>query len=221
MIKPQIVLPENNNVTAKIETLHFGHCAARFVKTYRRGEETYFQFVDKLREENGRLLPVFIGPDYLPVRAVTEAFLEIETCAQAQQFFEAFGPWDRDEHGAPKTAKWSEILLLQEALKASWGKPYTDWDEILIDDAISEFGFTPEIDFERRVLKALTSTVRAALHADIIFTTLGNLPSAFCARHDCRRLFQKTSNHARKYCSSECAHVESVRKHRTKKLRDK
>lgn len=66
---------------------------------------------------------------------------------------------------------------------------------------------------------AVSATVQEALITDLIFDTLSNLRSrsAFCVRPDCQRLFQKDTKHERKYCSSECAHIESVRKFRERK----
>jgi len=40
-----------------------------------------------------------------------------------------------------------------------------------------------------------------------------------CAREDCPRFYEITSRHKRKYCSSGCAHLETVRRYRKRKRR--
>jgi CGNR zinc finger len=210
MNNTQIVLheqdPEKNVINLGVA--YYGVLFSREVHTYRRGKETYFRFAERDREATGQ--------EHLSLRSVTESFLRIETCAQAQEFFERFGPLNLDESWVPKTAKWSELLHLQQLFETSWVTSYRDWPGD-IKDLVFNFhlGFDAG-NLEDIQLISVTDSVTRALVADLIFTTLSNSPSAFCVRPDCRKLFQKNTHHQRKYCSPECAHVESVRQFRAR-----
>lgn len=185
------------------------------VRSYRQGNETYFRFIE--HEESSQS----ISEEEIPLREVTDTFLRIKTEIDAVQFLERFGPFESDDDSKkPKTVKWSSLLELQRRIRESWVKPLGQWPK-----EISHLAFTFHLElalaFEKPVLWVVAGAMTQALIADLMFAKLSNSPSAFCARADCGRLFQKTSKHDRKYCSMECAHVESVRKHRARKSTSK
>jgi hypothetical protein len=61
-----------------------------------------------------------------------------------------------------------------------------------------------------------TYDVLGALLATVYVDHLRDARFGFCARKDCRKLFERTSKHKRKYCDYDCAHLEAVRRGRLK-----
>jgi hypothetical protein len=62
-----------------------------------------------------------------------------------------------------------------------------------------------------------------AIRSTITIDHLLNITFGICKRYDCRKLFERTTQQRRFYCSHGCAHVASVRKQRAdkKKLESK
>jgi hypothetical protein len=56
-----------------------------------------------------------------------------------------------------------------------------------------------------------------AIKATITIDHLAKVKFGICKRHDCRRLFKRTTQQKRLYCSPECAHLANVRKLRAQK----
>jgi hypothetical protein len=188
------------------------------VRVSRRSAETYFRLAPYDGETR-------VNPS---LREITNAFLTIGTVDEARDFLASYGPlgdlensWLQPDHKLyiPErrqcTVKWSEIIKYQEIIRESWKQKPRDWENL----PDLSFGLHVNLLGKQPYLFAVGDTVVEALVSDLIFTALSGLPSGFCARSDCNRLFQKTTKHDRKYCSSECAHVESVRKHRARTSR--
>lgn len=55
-----------------------------------------------------------------------------------------------------------------------------------------------------------------AIQATITIDHLAGKQFGICKRHDCRKLFERTTRQNRLYCSPECAHLANVRKLRAK-----
>jgi hypothetical protein len=64
-----------------------------------------------------------------------------------------------------------------------------------------------------------TKDVLATIVATIQIDHLRGAKFGICARADCPRFFEITSRHIRKYCSYDCAHLETVRRSRQKAAR--
>jgi len=64
-----------------------------------------------------------------------------------------------------------------------------------------------------------TRDVVSAILATIYVDRLGGKEFGFCARSDCRRAYEITSQHKRKYCGQPCAHLESLRRLRKRRSR--
>jgi hypothetical protein len=62
------------------------------------------------------------------------------------------------------------------------------------------------------ILKAsdIASAILATIHVDRI----RDAKFGFCARDDCRKPFEITSEHKRKYCEQYCGHLEAMRRQR-------
>lgn len=55
------------------------------------------------------------------------------------------------------------------------------------------------------------------IHATITIDHLAERQFGICKRHDCRKLFERTTRQRRLYCSPECAHLANIRKLRAEK----
>jgi hypothetical protein len=56
----------------------------------------------------------------------------------------------------------------------------------------------------------------SAIYYSIYLDHVRGAQYKFCARSDCAKPFELTSRHVRKYCSQYCAHLETVRRLRSK-----
>lgn len=56
-----------------------------------------------------------------------------------------------------------------------------------------------------------------AMLATVLIDHITDAEFGYCARPDCRKQYRIGTKHDRKYCSSYCAHFESVRRHRSRK----
>jgi hypothetical protein len=64
-----------------------------------------------------------------------------------------------------------------------------------------------------------TKDVLATMLATLQIDHLRGAKFGICARADCPRFFEIKSRHIRKYCSYDCAHLETVRRSRQKAAR--
>jgi hypothetical protein len=64
-----------------------------------------------------------------------------------------------------------------------------------------------------------TKDILATIVATIQIDHLRGAKFGICARADCPRFFEIKSRHIRKYCSYDCAHLETVRRSRQKAAR--
>lgn len=235
MNKTRIVL-HRENLEPPIVNLPIAHYGFHFlyrsdykVRTSRRAGEIYFRLTEMERVHHDRKPTL---------REITEEFLAIIAPEDAVQFLSKYGPLIESKRGLPSgksTIKWSELLIIQAEITRLWETPPSKWNE-LVEDLLKEgenplrldihnqvkyFSLTTDFDETPPVLIANSNSVMDDLAADLLFAALAGLPSAFCARADCHRLFQKTTKHERKYCSTECAHLESVRNYRARITRSK
>lgn len=192
---------------------------SRTIRVSRRGSEIYFRLGHGKHEPEPDL-----DEAMKPPHEVTSAFLAIASVEDAARFLGQYGPLhqlDLDTANDPCTEKWSDLLKIQNDLRKLWTTRPEKWQgiprEYLRKNEAADMGLHIDFRWDPPILLTMSSSVVAALIADLTLSALSGVESAFCARHDCQKLFQKTSNHDRKYCSTECAHVESVRKHRARK----
>ncbi len=75
------------------------------------------------------------------------------------------------------------------------------------------------LSWQRRSAVIWVTEAVSAILATIHIDHLRGLRFRFCARRDCRRPFEITSRHRRKYCQQYCAHLESLRRMRNRKRR--
>lgn len=214
--------PNASTATVNLQVRHLMDLrGSRSVRVSRRGSEVYFRLA------HGKHNPEPPFDEVLkPPHEVTNAFLAIASVEDAERFLGHYGPLHQaDTATDPCTVKWSDLLKIQNDLRSMWVTKPGKWHEISRDYLRQFEAAHTELHFDFRwdppILLTMSASVVEALIADLTLSALSGLESAFCARPDCQKLFQKTSNHDRKYCTTECAHVESVRKHRARKSTDK
>ena len=119
---------------------------------------------------------------------------------------------------------WQERELLRRALIGSSRK----WLS-----SISSFDGTAEMPFWLGSHSALgfkvaneppfcileRSYCQEAVRTTISIDHLSNVSFGICKRQDCRKLFERTTQQKRMYCSPECAHLANVRKLRADQRR--
>jgi hypothetical protein len=213
---PLVPLASVSTVNLQLEHL-MDLCAPRTVRVSRRGSEVYFR-LDYVEQDSEP------QPDEVakPPREITTAFFAIASVEDAARFLGQYGPLHQpDTAKDPCTVKWSDVLKIQSDLRKMWTTRPGNWHEIskayLRKFEAAHVDLRFDFRWEPPILLTMSSSVVEALIADLTLSAVSGLENGFCARADCQKLFQKTSNHGRKYCSTECAHVESVRKHRARK----
>jgi hypothetical protein len=67
---------------------------------------------------------------------------------------------------------------------------------------------------QKLVARINASSTLEAILATAYLDRLNGVKFGLCQLPDCNRLYEITSNHAREYCSQECAHKASMRRRR-------
>jgi hypothetical protein len=143
-----------------------------------------------------------------------DEFLHLEQEIPAlEQFLERWGLWSRlGVYRAHSLVLESPNLLWarqKEYRRARTGNPHA-W--------LGAMGnFTLSMSNERPYFEIQRSYCEEAIKATITIDHLRNVRTGTCRRHDCRRLFERTSGQKRFYCKPECAHLANVRKLRAQK----
>jgi hypothetical protein len=104
----------------------------------------------------------------------------------------------------------AEISALQAAVKDALISPAKVWFR-------SRYASPPAINSrsaEFPYFVILTDACEAAIRTTTTIDLLRELKFKECARPDCAKPFSVTSKHERSYCTTYCAHLESVRRSR-------
>ena len=145
----------------------------------------------------------------IPLETVTDAFLALESPESAKQFFERYGEWGTDERTDQRrsTITWSEVLKFQKMLRRAFLADFGNWDEE-IRSGVFDLELRPDMKKDHPSLFLTADNVKDHLLTHLLFVSLSGLPVGFCVRKDCGKVFQKFTKHERKFCSTECAHIE-------------
>lgn len=103
-----------------------------------------------------------------------------------------------------------EMSALQEAVRESLMSPAKGWFR-------SRYSSPPTMNSrsaEFPYFVILTDACEAAIRTTTTIDLLRKLKFKECARPDCAKPFPVTSKHERSYCTTYCAHLESVRRSR-------
>jgi hypothetical protein len=112
--------------------------------------------------------------------------------------------------------EWQDIFrkaLVQR--NSQWRKQFDKFpniipDYLLVEERLSDVQFLLKGKKTRAVIQAACGLY--AIGTTIELDLLSGAQFKWCARPDCRKkLFQPQSRHQTKYCSYECAHLQSVR----------
>jgi hypothetical protein len=174
------------------------------------------RFVHVARPETD-LIPVGIGwPDAWNVRA---EFLAARSPEQFLAVLNANGVFS-SEH---ESFTLADLQVIQKGLRHMLSVDHQHFREAIFGDHLTKVLFHSRfsVGFAWRhrptIAHAGIITVRRTLGAMLATVYLDKLRDAkfgFCARQDCRRQFEITSQHKRKYCTPACAHMETVRRGR-------
>jgi hypothetical protein len=163
--------------------------------------------------------------------AVRDEFLGLKTDAQVMAFLNKTGRFTtfplNDPWGYAEMRRWQKIV--REFLRIH-PSDWLDWlGSKLPEDEKGHFIVAiirhrrPKMEFwwtqpkKGHSVLFEAKTTLCALLASIQIDHLRNAKFRFCARADCRKPFEVVSKHERKYCNWHCAHLETVRRSRTKR----
>jgi hypothetical protein len=179
-------------------------------------------------EQDGRTVVVRDEP--LPnVFEVREAFFAIRDVNQAVEFFRKYGPWavadERTQEAAPisLSALERQRSFFEDALltREIWSvKRATNDDELRT--ALGDWYLWQNLPMELVFGPARAGLVRCkdvqeALRASVFLDRFDREPLRRCARPDCGKFFKQGNKQAKLYCSTQCAHLQSVRKYNQNK----
>jgi hypothetical protein len=174
---------------------------------------------------------------FIDAWALRDEFLSLKSVADFLGFLNKVG---RFSGGVAMNGDWelSDLKgwqqVFRELLKCSPGR----WEEYLarlrtttpgfngrlitIDVPVSmKTHFQLHLSWQRRSGVIGVSDAVSAILASIYIDHLRGLHFRFCARPDCRRPFEITSRHKKKYCEQYCGHLESLRRMRKRRKAQK
>ena len=170
---------------------------------------------------------------------IREQFMSITTEAQALEFLNGAGVFEghREDCQLGWTLDhfrvWQEFFAeLAKELPERWHElmyratvkhPEVSFIRALMDvhgsDHLLDFParvpLTAANDPKRHLVIRTRSVVKAII-ASIRFDSLRGAKFRVCARNDCFQFFEPKTAHARKYCTTRCAHTDSQRRSREK-----
>jgi hypothetical protein len=134
-------------------------------------------------------------------------------------FLNKWGRWDKEN-----CVEVADLVSLQRKIRRALTSPPTKWlsrtdsfPDTWFHSQYPYFGFIN--DSWRHLTKypyfgSGTNQCRHAICMTVTLDLLARSEFKICARPDCRLPFAVSSQHARKYCSQYCGHLESVRRNR-------
>jgi hypothetical protein len=153
--------------------------------------------------------------------AIRDIFLSLKDWDELKLFLDGtghfFGPAPRSREFAIEFF-WSWRDFLRAVLQG----PKRDWDYLRQQYGDERVNWVCHrvLPFETDLSKPsprAAITAKSTLEAMVAATQLDLLRGArfgWCIRPDCRKMYEITSAHRRKYCSQECGHLQSIRSKR-------
>jgi hypothetical protein len=156
---------------------------------------------------------------------VRSQLFTIETPNQALAFFHEFGPMEIDDsdyrNQTASSVPFSWVAerrdfyrdaLLTRPIKFVDENPDFDNDDEVFNNFHLWHNLSLDLLFQQP-MKAIAycKDVESALRASVFLDRLRGLPWRACARDDCNKPFELPPRRVKLYCSSECAHLQSVR----------
>ncbi len=158
---------------------------------------------------------------------IRERFFEIANPEQGLPFFAQYGIFGQEHRISFRFLmglSFADLLQWQEVLKKCQLTEPGEWEALSKQYArlrhVAEILRAPElsIGLESPIrIRLFCECVRDAIMASIYLDKLAKVKSSMCGRSDCGVVFNHESRHGRKFCSADCAHLEAVRKSRSRK----
>jgi len=164
-----------------------------------------------------------------PAFEIREAFFAVRETSQALAFFQTFGPWQMGVHlgTQARTIRFSAVLrqrnFYEDALLTreimSVRKSSTNSElRASLEDLYLWSNLPMEMVFRQPpAIICRCKDIVDSLRATVFLDRLDGSPWRRCAREDCGHVFKLTSKRARLYCSTDCAHLQSVRGYNSRK----
>ena len=178
-------------------------------------------------------------PVYQNALTLRERFMDLRTEKQFLDFLNQFGEFSPLAH-AERIYGWQmrDLIGCQEMFSELARRSPETWNEFanslisrkssvprgIVGAVASSFRHNIEFRWKgsphsdwmgaRNVAVVKTTNVVAAILTIIEIDHLRGVKFKGCARLDCRKFFEPTSNHERIYCNQYCAHLESLRRMR-------
>jgi len=110
--------------------------------------------------------------------------------------------------------KWQDIFreaLLQK--NVNWRKGFQSFPVLFIEERLADVRFTLRGKGPKAVVQASCGLYAIATTVELDIASGADFK--WCARPDCpKKIFKPSSRHQTKYCSYDCAHLQSVRNSR-------
>jgi hypothetical protein len=159
--------------------------------------------------------------------AVRNDFLRLKSESECLSFLSQTGLFSNELIKAPDcVVEWSELQRVQDSIRNYLVHPSMlqgersdrrDEEGDFISSAVdrasrsrTEFHW----DERQRKLQLVADDTLSAMLVSVLIDHLKGAKFKVCARPDCRKLFELTSSHRRKFCSQYCGHFESLRRFR-------
>lgn len=160
---------------------------------------------------------------------IREALFSVNDASQATAFFQAYGPWQIKEYlglesnpfrlsGLLRQRDFYRDALLSREIRNSGKASTTDEMRALLQDWYLWQPLPMEMVFHNPpAVIVRCKDIQDAMRASVFLDRLDGFTWRRCAREDCGKIFKLESKRARIYCSTDCAHLQSVRSYNDRK----
>ncbi len=160
---------------------------------------------------------------------IREELFSVKNATQAVAFFQAFGPWQIKEHlstesnsirlsGLIRQRDFYRDALLSREIWSVRKASTNEGIRTLLQDWYLWQPLPMEMVFRQPPAVVIRcKDIQDAMRASVFLDRLDGFPWRRCAREDCGKVFKLESKHARIYCCTDCAHLQSVRSYNERK----
>lgn len=127
---------------------------------------------------------------------------------------------EQDWDGEREFRQWRRFVRrLMDLPREKWDSLAAKFPAKMMQPAKSPFPLAIGWRDDKPVGVITVTTARDAVIASIQIDKLLGRRYRYCARRDCRKSFERTTNHDKIYCDTPCAHLAAVRASRARKAR--
>jgi hypothetical protein len=158
-----------------------------------------------------------------------EEFFSIKTPDDALRFYQRYGPHQIQKHLdlVARPVKFSDVLRTRDfyihaLFERSIDNLRQNYVGDSLEDGLQNIYLWQNLSIELVFRQPMSAIVRCkdvedALRATVFLDRLRGMPWKRCAREDCGKPFEVSSKRMKLYCSTECAHLQSVRDYNERK----